>query len=185
MNLWLASLVIAAGVAVSVAAMILARRLAPRGGFFTDSDRAAGVFGVIGTSFAVLLAFVIFLAFESYANARQEAGQEAVAVAELFHTAQIFAPSEQQELQGDLVCYARAVIEDEWRTMREREPSELVVGWVTRMEAAARRVTVTSPKHAEAYSHWFDAWGSASTGVEDDWPRRILSSRRCSSSFCF
>jgi hypothetical protein len=163
-NLWVASLVIASVVAVSVAAMIVVRLFAPRGGFFTDSDRAAGVLGVIGTSFAVLLAFVIFLAFESYGTARAKSGQEAVAVAELFHTAQLFRASERQELQGGLVCYARAVIEDEWRTMRDREPSELVQRWVTRIEEGGSRVSITGPKQTEAYAHWFDAWGDRLDG---------------------
>jgi hypothetical protein len=150
--------------AASIAVKIGVRSFAPRGGFFTDSDRAAGVFGVIGTSFAVLLAFVIFLAFESYGNAREKAGQEAVAVAELFHTAQYFAPVEQRRLQGDLVCYARAVIEDEWRTMRDRRPSDLVQRWVTRIEGDGRRVTISTAKETAAYSHWFDAYGDRLEG---------------------
>jgi len=62
----------------------------PAGGFFTDSDRAAGVFGVTGTAFAVLLAFVIFLSFSSYDRAREKASLEAVAVSQLFRTANAF-----------------------------------------------------------------------------------------------
>jgi hypothetical protein len=163
-NIWLALLVIAGVVAVSIAAQIGVRSFAPRGGFFTDSDRAAGVFGVIGTSFAVLLAFVIFLAFESYGNAREKAGQEAVAVAELFQTAQLFAPLERRRLQGDLVCYARSVVKDEWRTMRDRRPSDLVQGWVARIENDGRNVTVSTPKQSAAYQHWFEASGGATRG---------------------
>lgn len=53
--------IIVVSVAVTVATMLLVRRRAPVGGFFTDSDRAAGIFGVTGTGFAVFLAFVIFL----------------------------------------------------------------------------------------------------------------------------
>jgi hypothetical protein len=105
--LWLALLIVAAAVAVSIAAKLVVRRVAPRGGFFTDSDRAAGVFGVLGTSFAVLLAFVIFLAFESFGNAREKAGQEAVAVAELFQTAQLFAPRQRRQLHAWSAMRAR------------------------------------------------------------------------------
>jgi hypothetical protein len=43
-------------IAVAVAAKLLVRRRAPLGGFFSDSSRAAGTFGVIGTMFAVVLA---------------------------------------------------------------------------------------------------------------------------------
>jgi len=157
MNLWLAALVIAAVTAASIAAMLAVRRyLAPSGGFFTDSDRAAGVFGVIGTAFAVMLGFVIFLAFESYSNARAEAGKEAVAVAELFNTANLFPSAERQGLQADLICYARAVVEDEWRTMRDRDPSPLVQDWQSQLEVEADALTVETSKQSEAYAHWFD-----------------------------
>ena len=46
--------------------MLLVRRTAPDGSYFQDGDRAAGVFGVLSTGFAILLGFVVFLAFSSY-----------------------------------------------------------------------------------------------------------------------
>jgi hypothetical protein len=156
-NLWLTAVIIAAVAAVSIAAMLAIRRyLAPSGGFFSDSDRAAGVFSVIGTAFAVLLAFVIFLAFESYSNARAEAGSEAIAVGELFNTANLFPAAERRALQGDLICYSRAVIVDEWRTMRDGDSSPLVETWASNLESAADRLSVETAKQSEAYGHWFD-----------------------------
>lgn len=47
MTLALSFAIIAAATALAIAAMLLARRHAPPGSRFTDSDRAAGVFGVI------------------------------------------------------------------------------------------------------------------------------------------
>ena len=61
--------VAAAGIAVGV--MLLVRRQAPEGSYFSDGDRAAGVFGVLATGFSVLLGFVIFLAFTSYDTVAQ------------------------------------------------------------------------------------------------------------------
>jgi hypothetical protein len=98
MNLWIAGVTVLAAVAAAVALMLFARRRAPEGGHFSDLDRAAGVFGVVGTSFAVLLAFVIFVAFESYVSAKENAGEEAVAVSELFHTAQLFPSPGREQL---------------------------------------------------------------------------------------
>ena len=87
--------------------MIAVRRLAaPPRGFFTDSDRAAGVFGVTGTGFAVLLAFVIFLSFSSYDRARENASIEAVAISQLFRTARLFPADSRRALHGELICYA-------------------------------------------------------------------------------
>jgi len=86
MTLPMATLVLVAIVGVAIAAMYLVRRRAPAGGFFTDVDRAGAIFGVVGTAFAVLLAFVIFVAFQSYDNARAEAQKEADAVQKLCAT---------------------------------------------------------------------------------------------------
>jgi hypothetical protein len=71
MNLIVAILIVVAATAVAVVAMLLVRRGAPDGSYFNDGDRAAGVFGVLATGFAVLLGFVVFLAFTSYDTARQ------------------------------------------------------------------------------------------------------------------
>jgi hypothetical protein len=89
MNIFVAVLVIVAVTAVAVAAMLVVRRNAPDGSYFHDGDRAAGVFGVLATGFAVLLGFVVFLAFTSYDAARSGAEQEAVIVAQQVETAQL------------------------------------------------------------------------------------------------
>ncbi len=65
MTLSVLFLILIVSVVVAVVSMLLVRSRAPVGGFFTDSDRAAGIFGVTGTGFAVFLAFVIFLSFEN------------------------------------------------------------------------------------------------------------------------
>ena len=62
--------------------MLLVRRQAPEGSYFSDGDRASGVFGVIATGFSVLLGFIIFLAFTSYDDTKQGAEAEALVVAQ-------------------------------------------------------------------------------------------------------
>jgi hypothetical protein len=155
-NLWIAAAIVLGAVAGAVAAMFLVRRRAPLGGFFTDSDRAAGVFGVLGTSFAVLLAFVIFLAFESYGNAKENAGQEAVSAIELDHTAKLFRSPERVNLGGQLICYARAVISDEWPAMRHQRESKLVQGWLAALDTSTARLDIRGQKQVVAYAHWLD-----------------------------
>jgi hypothetical protein len=104
-NLWAGGVIIATAVAVAVMLMLVVRWYAPLGGFFADIDRSVGVFGVLGTSFAVLLAFVIFLAFESYGTAKQNAGTEAVSVNGLFGTARLLPRSARERLRGVLIRY--------------------------------------------------------------------------------
>lgn len=48
-------LIIAAASGLAIAALLFVRRGAPDGGYFHDGDRAAGVFGMLATAFALLL----------------------------------------------------------------------------------------------------------------------------------
>jgi hypothetical protein len=148
--------IVAAAVAVTVTAMLAVRLVAPAGGFFRDPDRAAGVFAVTGTGFAVLLAFVIFLAASSYDRARDQASVEAVAVSQLFSTARIFSAGAQRQLQGELICYAAAVVDDEWKTMRHGRESSVVDTWLARIEGTVDGIRLQGENQRVAYEHWFD-----------------------------
>ena len=65
------------------------------------------------------------------------------------------APSSDR-LRGGLVCYARAVIEDEWPAMREGRSSELVQSWLDELD---REFAIADPQGARqeaAYAQWLD-----------------------------
>src|ERR671910_355177 len=114
MNLVWAALILIVLCAVTVTAMLLVRRRAPDGSYFTDGDRASGVFGVLATGFSILLGFVIFLAFSSYDASRAGAEAEATIVAQQVQTAQFLPGEVPEELTGELTCYARSVVGTEW-----------------------------------------------------------------------
>src|SRR5512134_3417164 len=114
MNVYLAILVTTVVAAVAIVAMLLVRRRAPEGSYFRDGDRAAGVFGVLATGYAVFAGFVIFLAFTTYDQSRNGAESEALLVAQQFETAQFLPAEIKDRLSGELVCYARYVVQQEW-----------------------------------------------------------------------
>ena len=114
-----AALIIVAAVGVTVAAMLYVRRRAPDGSYFNDGDRASGVFGVLATGFSVLLGFIVFLAFETYDGARAGADLEALTVVQQVETAQFLPAEVAGDLTGELVCYARSVINVEWPAMED------------------------------------------------------------------
>src|SRR3954470_18164468 len=105
MNLFWAALIVVVVAVVATTAMLLVRRRAPAGSYFEDGDRAAGVFGVLATGFAVLLGFVVFLAFQSFDTSRSGAEDEAEINAQQFETAQLFPVAVRPRLSGQLVCY--------------------------------------------------------------------------------
>ena len=156
MRIWVAALVLVLVVTAAITIKLLVRRRAPMGGWFTDAPRSAGTLSVIGTMFAVMLAFVILLALQSYQRAREGSSVEAIAVAELHSVAEVFQPPSSDRLQGGLVCYTRAVIADEWPAMRDGRSSELVQSWIDKL---GREFATTDPHGARqetAYAQWFD-----------------------------
>ena len=93
MNVVLGALTVAVVASIAVTVMLLVRRRAPEGSYFTDGDRASGVFGVLATGFSVLLGFIIFLAFTSYDQSRTGAETEALVLVQQVENAQQFPPA--------------------------------------------------------------------------------------------
>ena len=154
MNLLLSTAIVLASVVVGVTGFLLFRRRAPEGGFFTDGDRAAGVFGVLATGFSVLLGFVIFLAYTSYDNARSGAEQEATDLIQQFETAQLLPQPASDRLSGELICYGRAVAHIEWPRLEAGNPPTFNP-WRVPLNQTFQTI-VPNGRRAAAYSKWLD-----------------------------
>jgi hypothetical protein len=153
--LW-AGLVVAGVAALAITAMLLVRRRAPAGSYFEDGDRAAGVFGVLATGFAVLLGFVVFLAFESYDTSRSGAETEAQIVTQQFETAQFFPVAARAPLSGELVCYARTVIHQEWPEMQAGTLGDKANPWGVATFRTLKTVQPRSATEQAAFAKWLD-----------------------------
>ena len=124
---------IVTGVAVlSIGALWAARRSPWNERFAGEVGEHDRAFDFLGVAFAVLLAFVVIEAYDSYNDAKSGAEQEADAVLKLSRTAEAFPPDDTRRLQGTLVCYGRAVIEHGWPAMEEGKGSPVVNDWGTR-----------------------------------------------------
>ena len=156
MNLPLAILIVVGSTAIAVVVMLLVRRRAPDGSYFHDGDRAAGVFGVLATGFAVLLGFVVFLAFTSYDAARAGAETEARVVAQQVETAQLLPPAVSGQLTAELVCYARSVAGVQWDRMQAGTLGEELNPWAAKMSQTTRTADPQTPVEQAAFSKWLD-----------------------------
>jgi hypothetical protein len=155
MDLWLAALIILGAAAVSAAGMLVVRRRAPAGTYFKDPIPAGAVYTVAGTAYMVIVAFVFFVAFESYHAANSDAQDEATAALAMFHAVGPFPPDARAQLQAQVVCYAREVISKEWPAMREGETSPAVDARVSALEESAEQIPVSGAKQVAAYDQWF------------------------------
>ena len=148
---------IVVGTALSIAAVVLTRRArASRRTSYHKAPMAGDIFGVIGTGFTVLLAFVIFTSFESYQRARDEAGVESVATRQMDSLTTYFPQQSRILLQGDLVCYGRAVVYDEWPLMASGRSSAVVDDWVVRIDTAMVDVPIQTAKETEVFNMWLE-----------------------------
>jgi hypothetical protein len=150
MDLLVALLVVLGAAVVAGLALALVHRVAGRS-LLADSGRGRPMIQVTGTLFAVVLAFVILAAFQTYNGARAGAQSEAAAVLDMARTAALFPPAQRDQLRSDFVCYGRAVVEQEWPAMRNGHSSPLVDHWVDSYRALFARVDLRTPREQLAF----------------------------------
>jgi Protein of unknown function (DUF4239) len=156
MTLALSIVIVAVAVAIAVTAMLLVRRRAPEGSYFQDGDRASGVFGVLATGFAIFAGFVIFLAFTTYDQSRNGAETEALLVSQQFVTAQFLPPAVGSRLSGELICYARAVVHEEWPRMEAGAAGGTLNPWAAPLFRTLKLADPKTVTEEAAYSKWLD-----------------------------
>jgi hypothetical protein len=151
LNIWILALMVAVASAAAVGLMYLVRRRSKADHFFIEIERGAGIFAFLGTAFAVILAFVVLAAFESFNDAKGGAEQEATAIVQLSRTAEFFPPAERDPIEGVLICYGRAVIDDEWPAMKNGDRGPLVGTWVNRFQGDLKQIEPKSEAQKAAF----------------------------------
>lgn len=148
MNIAVGILIVLGASALAFALVALVRR----GGrpLVGNPARGTPMAIVAGTTNAVLLAFVILAAFQTYNSARAGAAAEANAVLDMSRTAALFPAAQRERLRSELVCYGRAVVNEEWPAMRDGRSSPLVDYWVASYRSEFVRLNVLSPREQVA-----------------------------------
>lgn len=116
--------ILAAGCTVTALSIFLIRKFVPyelKG----SEERREPVFAFAGVLYALVIGFVLAYALDGYQAAETAAGTEADSVGSLSRAATLFDAESRDRLGHELICYSRAVIEDEWPRMQEGERSEL------------------------------------------------------------
>jgi hypothetical protein len=171
MDLSVAILIVVGAAALAFCAVALVRRTGP---VLSNPTRGTPMAIVVGTSFAVLMAFLIVSAFQTYGGAKSGAATEANAVLDMTRTAALFAPAEKERLRSDLVCYGRAVVNDEWPAMRRGQSSPLVDRWVSAYRSVLGQLAVRSLRTQSALQDILTQAAVRTTGrqqrLSDDTP---------------
>ena len=114
------------------------------------NDVVGFIIAVVGVIYAVLLAFVVIVAWESFTRAEEVVGQEASALRTIYRNS-VGLPSETQAQMQDLVLrYASEVVDDSWPAMAQGHPGDPEAGDILQEMAVALSDTrVTTPVQQE------------------------------------
>ena len=153
--------------AATIGAMLLVRRRAPEGSYFKDGDRASGVFGVLAGGFAIFAGFIIFLAFTTYDQSRSGGEAEALTVIQQFETAELLPPAMRDRLTGQIVCYGRSVVHQEWPQMQHGKGGDTINPWTIALFRSLQLVNPKSASEQAAYSKWLDQTSDREAGRRD------------------
>jgi hypothetical protein len=164
--LWAAVILLAANV-VTIAAMLLVRRRAPEGSYFTDGDRASGVFGVLAGGFAIFAGFIIFLAFTTYDQSRSGGEAEALTVLQQFETAVLLPPVVNDRLTVEIVCYGRSIVHQEWPQMQDGSSGDTINPWALALFRSLQVAHPTNATEEAAYGKWLDQTSDREAGRRD------------------
>jgi len=114
------------------------------------------VFGVLATGFALLLGLIVFLAFTSYDESKSGAEAEALVVVQQFETAQFLPPAARRQLSGELICYGRSVVGQEWPRMQAGSESGAINPWSLALFRTMKTVQPKTATEQSAYDKWFE-----------------------------
>jgi hypothetical protein len=123
----LAILIVISSILLAVAGVYLVRWRVPYSTLKENNEVAGFVYSMVGVVYAVLLAFVVIAVWEQYSDTENIIQQEAGLVSNLLRDAQAFPDSLRHRVQERLVTYAKAVVEDEWNTMSNGQPSSIAI----------------------------------------------------------
>jgi hypothetical protein len=101
----------------AVAGTFLIRRRLPSAVLRSSHDVSAAILSVIGTLYAVVLAFTVVIVWEHYSDAGSAAEREGTDLGDLWRLAGAFDPVDGDRVNRALVVYARAVVDREWPAM--------------------------------------------------------------------
>lgn len=110
-----------ASVAVALVGLVLVRFVAPPPWLQANNEVAGNYLQTIGTIYAVLLAFVVFVVWQQHNEARCAVESEANELSDLYRIVRAL-PNTQATLKG-IGAYARSVVDEEWQAMAQGRAS--------------------------------------------------------------
>jgi hypothetical protein len=123
-TIFIGVVIVGATCLLSYVGLVATRRTCKPSVLQKHHDVAGFILSIIGVIYGVLQAFVVFVVWSHYEDARTAADTEANDVGDLFRMAHGFPSGVQVQIRSDLRDYTHAVSGDEWGAMQRRQSSK-------------------------------------------------------------
>ena len=110
-------------VAASVVFLLVLNRIWPRDERREHNDIVGWQVTVVGTTYAVIIGFMLFAVWTDFEAARANAGAEANALVSISRLAEALPQPRRDAIQATAVQYATAMVKDEWPAMERGAPA--------------------------------------------------------------
>ena len=111
--------------AVAVLALALVRPALPTATLRASNPEVGNYLQAVGTIYAVLLAFVVYVVWGQFDAARKQVDHEANEVIDLYRTADGFPAGARDHVQRELAAYVADVIAREWAAMAANDEAAI------------------------------------------------------------
>lgn len=127
---WLTTLLrltptVAGACAVSVVGLLAFREIVPQSELISSSNTLGNYLQTVGGIYAVLLAFVVYVVWGQYNEARGLVEREATALVDLHRIASGLPNGTRTQIQKGLTDYVHAVLRDEWQAMASADEATI------------------------------------------------------------
>lgn len=171
---WLLGLVLTgAGLLMGDAGLHLVRNRVDADHLEEHSTAHTAVFAIVGTFYAVLVAFAIVAVWEDYSRTQEIVQTEANALANLERVSRGFPVEVRRQVQEAASTYARLVVDKEWPAMAEKGTSEQAHAALIELWSV---YTDVGPEVRD--SHLYDESIGLLTDIDDNRRLRLLASRK-------
>jgi hypothetical protein len=141
-----------ASMGLSLAGLLLVRWLAPASWLRANNEVAGNYLQTLGTIYAVLLAFVVFVVWQQHNEVRGAVETEANELADLDRIMQAFPEAIRAQLRARASAYCQAVAGEEWQALAHSQPSKGAEGAHEHMWQALAAFTPQTPREEVLYA---------------------------------
>jgi hypothetical protein len=119
----LGSIIVVLAIVLSVGGLLVFRRFISNRDLKIHNDVAGFMFGTLGVIYAVLLAFMVIVVWETFDSASSNVEKEASRLADLYRDSEAFQEPDKKQVWNLLSEYGKAIVVDEWKTASIGEKS--------------------------------------------------------------